>query len=346
MDIKNAMVKLFLFDHRKRALFLTIVSAQLKSGRPYQDVFKSLLKSTNQYYRALAQKSLNPKSEFFASDYGDLFPERTAHLLTLSQRFNAVSEFIDESINTDKKSISVLSSVILTSMLEITMAVIGTALFVALYLYNDVLASSFADFSDTVAYHMGATLFLYKELILIVAAAVAGTYFFYLNRPGEFRLQLKTLGFYRFHDANFAIEFFSMVKIMTRAGISLGGSIKSLIDELSLIYGTNNLRRSQFATLRSELGKGSLFRSAIEKTNILGAQSLDVFHGLAPDESAGEICKASEAVADLLTVVTKAEINYLSKSVHFGLLLYLAIVMLAVVDLTLGGGISVLNLEN
>ena len=346
MDIRSLFVKQFLFDDRKQALFLTIISSQLKSGRTYQDVFKSLLKSTNQYYRVLAQKALNPKSEYFASEYGDLFPQSTADLLALSQRFNAVPQFIDESINTDKKSISIFSSVILTSVLEIVLTLVGTALFVALYLYNDSLAAGLADFSDSVAYAIGEGFYNFKEIIIVLLATAGITYFYNLNRPSEFRYKLKNIGFYHFHDANFAIELFSIVKIMTSSGIAQGGSIKSLVDELSLIYGTNNLRRSQFATLKSQLGKGELFHTAIDKANILGPESLDVFHGLAPDESAGEICKASEAVASLLTVVTKAEISYLSKTVHFGILLYLAIVMLAVVDLTLGGGVSVLGIEN
>lgn len=329
----------FLFDKDKRDLFLTIVSSQVKSGRPYQDIFRPMLRSSNRYYRELAKKALNPTSPYFASHYAGIFPENTAKLLVLSQRFNAVPSFIDHSINNpDRKALSFLSVVILPNVMEIFLAIVFTVIFVALYLYNDLIAQTLVDLSNSLPYQIGSIIASNALFLGTTALLALCVYLYFLNTHSEYRKQLKKLGVYRFADAVHAINLFRVIAILTSGRSAEAVDVRMLFSELSIIFGDNQLHRYQFAVLRNEISKGSPIYQAIDHSQILDHESLELFKGLAPDESIPEISKASQAVADLLTAKTKVEIKFIGKNLMFFLLLYLGIAFVAFVQLSLGGG--------
>jgi len=344
MSVKDLLTRAVLFDKDKRELFLTIVSSQVKSGRPYHDIFKPMLRSKNRYYRQLAEKSLNPASEYFASQYGGLFPEHTARLLKLSQRFNAVSPFIDYSLNNpDKKSLSIFATVLAPNFMEILLSLIFSSLFVALYLYNDAIAESFVDLSSSLPYMIGGLFVSNAFPLTVLALGSSAVYIYYLNNYSPLRETLKKTGAYRFSDAKYALELFRIISIMTAGRSAEGMSIRVLFSELSAVFGTSNLRRHQFSILRREISKGTPLYLALQQSEILDHDSLELFKGLAPDESIPEISKASLAIADLLTARTKVEIRLFSKSLTFFLLLYLSLSFVAVIEVSLGGGAGILS---
>jgi len=339
VSLKSLFTKLFLFDEDKQRMFLVILSSQVKSGRPYQEIFKSMLKSTNRYHRSLAQSSLNPSSKFFASQYGALFPQHTAKLLTLSQKFNAVPQFIDHSINNpDKKALSLFFTVVWPNAMEIALGLIFTGIFVAMYLYNDAITASFTDISAGLTYQIGAFFVEGFPLLAFISGAGLLCYLYNLHGVGEFRGQLKRVGFYRFSDANFAIELFRVIHIMTSSGVSQGLSIKSLFSELFLIYGHTRRRQHQFAVLRAQISQGRPIHQALRSADILDQETLDLFRGLAPNESIPEVSKAANAISELLAAKTKEEIRFLGKNLTFFLLLYLCFAFIAMIELSVGGG--------
>lgn len=345
MNLKQAIIKHVLFDSDKQLMFLTILSAQAKVGRPLQDIFKSLSTSSNKYFRALAALSLNPNSPYFASHYGAYFNEKTAKLLVLSQKFNAVPDFIDHTLNsTDRKSLSGFWTVFVPGIQELVLMLFLLLGFAGIYVYNPLIAESFVDLSDTFAYAIGGLLVTYFPLFSLLAAAGAGVYQYTKTRPVPVREKLKkTLGVFKHYDARFAIELFRIMSIMTQG---IGGkdvSIKTIVSELSSVYGHTKYRNHQFSVIRRELAKGAKFSSALDAAGILDKDSLDLFRGLAPYENIPEITKASRAVADLLASKTKAEMKFVSKNYIFGLYLILAISFIAFIELTLGGGLNAIQ---
>lgn len=344
MSIKAIFTRTFIFDEDKQNLFLRILSSQLRSGRPYQDIFKSMLRSPNNNYRELAKRSLSPTSEFFASKYDEHFEEDTAKLLVLAQKFNAVPDFIDYSINNpDKRALSVMSVVVAPKVMEIGLTILFTVLFCALYIFNEQISADFADFSTSLPYSIGGLFVENYVWFSFVFAGFLATYFYNYVTVGDIRNRLKKVSFYRFSDAKFAIDLFRVMAIMTGGDNSQGTNIRALISELSLIFGRNRYRRHQFSVLRSEIVKGKPLHQALSTSEILDPDSLELFRGLAPNESISEISKASRAVADLLCTKTKGEIGFFSKNVNFALLMYLAVAFLAVIQVSLGGGTDLFN---
>lgn len=345
MSIKDQIHQAFVFDEDKRSLFLTIISSQVKSGRPLQDIFKTMSRSDNRHYRALAKKSLNPESDYFASDYSGFFPATTAKLLVLAQKFNSVPTFIDSTINNPhRKALSIFSTCVIPSITEIGLCLVSTILFILLYLYNDLLIDSFADFSVSYAYMAGEFLVSNALLLTMTVGIFVALYFYNLRNPASTREDLKkSAGFYRFSDAKFAIEMFRIIGIMTANSSQRGISVRTLINDLAGVYGTNNLRRHQFAIVRKEIGRGRPLHEAIRAANFLDKDSLELFRGLAPTESISEISKASHAVADLLTERTKVEIRFFGKSMSFCLLLYLSLAFMAIIQISMGAGTNLIN---
>ena len=326
-------------------MFLTILSAQASAGRPLQDIFKAFTSSSNKYFRALAALSLNPNSPYFASHYNAYFPDQTARLLVLSQKFNAVPEFIDHTINnSDKKQLSWFSMVFVAGIQELVLILAMMAGFAAVYIYNPVITESFVDLSGTYAYQIGEIL-VANALLWIVAAIIAtGVYQYAKKNPVPLRASLKSrLQLYRHYDSKFAIELFRLMAIMSQG---IGGkdvSLKNVVAELSSIYGHTKYRNHQFSIIRRELARGVKFSNALQTAGILDNDSLELFRGLAPHESINEITKASRAVADLLAAKTKAEIKFFSKNYIFALYLILALSFLAFFELTLGGGLNAIQ---
>ncbi|MDP2129214.1 MAG: hypothetical protein Q8K97_17770 [Pseudohongiella sp.] len=331
------------FDTDKQVLFLTILSAQLKSGRSYQDIFRSMLRGTNKIHRELAAKSLNPNSAYFASQYTGYFPQKTTKLLQMAQKFNTVPQLIDLTINADKKSTSLISKLLIPNITEILMAVVFTSAFIAMYIYNDAIEIAFTDISGTTASQIGGFFYSYRWLLSFLTMGTLGVYLYHLTAPTRFRLALKKLKFYHFYDAGFCIELFTTMKVMTASGVAQGGGIRLLMEELSTVFATNKLRQHQFALLRLEISRGKKFQDALDTSGILDPDSLDLFRGLAPNESPTELHLASAAVSSVLFEKTKVEVNFLAKNFNFGLLIYIMFLLLAVTDLSLGGGIDIFN---
>ena len=323
------------FDSDKQVLFLTILSAQIKSGRSYQDIFRSMLRGTNKIHRELAAKSLSPHSAYFASQYIGYFPQKTTKLLQMAQKFNAVPQLIDQTINADKKSTSLISKLLIPNSTEILMALAFTSAFIA--------EIAFTDISGTTASQIGGFFYGNRWLLSFLLMGAFSVYTYNLSAPTRLRLVLKKLKLFHFYDASFCIELFTTIKVMTASGVAQGGGIRLLMEELSTVFATNKLRQHQFALLRLEISRGKKFQDALAVSGILDPDSLDLFRGLAPNESPSELHSASAAVSSVLFEKTKVEVNFLAKNFNFGLLIYIMFLLLAVTDLSLGGGIDIFN---
>ena len=132
-----------------------------------------------------------------------------------------------------------------------------------------------------------------------------------------------------------------MIRIMTSGGQDM--SIRQFMQELDKVFGQDRFRSQQFEIIRTALADGDLFQDAIEEAGLLPIPEHDLFRGLAPTESVAELHHASGAVVEQLRDKLKLELEFAGRNLHFGALLFLGVAMIAVVDITMGGGSIVLN---
>lgn len=341
MSLKSTFTQLFLFDKDKQDTFLVILASQVKKGRPLQEVFKSFLRNKNQYYRKLAVEALDPKKKNFAEGFAEYFPSDTVKLLSLAQTYNVIPEFIERTLTRDDKPISFVDAVIIKSVMEIIFFFVSIISCVAFYLFVPDFLGVTVDVSKSKVYVLGSYVVIFSPFILFALTIFSLIYLGHKHEPGTMRESLKRAGLYKFYDSTFSINLFTSISIMFGEGANERADIRSLILELASVYGSNKLRRNQFAILSSELSKGRLFKDALYESKILGDETLDIFSGLAPDESIEEIAKASDAVADLLRAKTKAELTFLAKQARFYLTLSYVTALYCLSELSLGIGITI-----
>ena len=331
------------FDEQKRVLFLRILSTQLKAGRGYQDVFTSMAKSRTAEFRELATRSLDARSEFFASRYGGFYPAKTVSLLILSQRFNAVTEYIENALSRSGGHLSSWKIVIKPNLMEIFLLAVGVVGLMALYLFNDTLSASLIDLSGTYAFQAGQFLTTFLIPFFILLAAGTAGYLYFRTSDSPLRKSLKKAALYEQTDSLFAIEIFRIMGIMTSSNSSKGANPRELIDEIGQIYATNPLRRSQFRKIRASLQRGERFTSAIAQSEILAEEELDLFQGMAPNEKISEISAACKGVAELMEVKLQTQLEFMGKTISAMLLFSLVFVLTLFVDITFGGGLSLFS---
>lgn len=341
MSLKSTFTQLFLFDKDKQDTFLVILASQVRKGRPLQEVFKSFLRNKNQYYRKLAVEALDPKKKNFAEGFGEYFPSDTAKLLTLAQTYNVIPDFIERTLTRDDKSISFFDSVLVKSSMEIVFFLVSIASCVGFYLFVPEFLGGTVDVSQSKVYILGRYIVVLSPVILGAILVYLSIYLGKKHEPGAMRESLKSLGFYNFYDSTFTINLFTSISIMFGAGANERADIRSLIVALSGVYGSNKLRRNQFAILSSELSKGKLFRDALYESKILSDDTLDIFSGLAPDEGIEEIANASDAVSDMVRGRTKADLASFAKQAKFYLTVCYMIALYCLSEISLGIGVKI-----
>ncbi len=342
--IGSWVTRQILFDSDDQAIFLAIVSAQLRSGRTYPAIFRDLQTDANRYIRELARRSLSPTTQFFAENYAYYLGARRSELLVLAQRHNSVHEFIDHIIN-PKTPISFYHAVFLSLAAEwITLALLITAA-CALYSYNDSLVTAGIDFSTSQFYAIGEFLTVYRYPILITIGLNVYLYLAYQNSTSAVRQKLKRLGLYRFNDSLYAIDLFTTFRILTSSAAKGGAAINvpSLFDELSRMYGATPLRQKQFSAIRYSLSHGSTLRESLASTDILSAAEMSLYRGLTASNTLEEHHAAAGAVVDQLTAKTRLQLKRFSQSTKLMLYSLVGILLVFAMVLALGGGMQLLD---
>lgn len=346
-NIRSFFLRLFVFDAMEQSLYLSVLAAQLRGGRTYQAIFRDLLQDSSKHVRELARRSLSPTTQYFAESYADYFGRRRTALLVLAQRHNSVETFIDHVLQ-PKTTISVFRSVFTGLAMEWLMSVVFLALAATMYLYGDILQQAFGDFSGSFLYRLGAFLVENNVEIILIGAGLLFAYFFFRNRPSPIRTQLKTLGCYVFRDALFAIEFLTAFRVLTTAAEKGGESVSipTLIVEMRRVYGIPPLRASQFRAMQHSLARGTTFRDAVADSGILDRPEISLYRGLTPDNTTVQHRAAASAVADQLTQKTALRLKRFTQSISFTLYLFLATGILVMIDVLMGGGLSMQDLIN
>ncbi len=341
-NLKMWLIRTLFFPAQTRELFLLILKSQSSAGRTYRDIFRDMAKTKNKYFRQLATLALKPNTPTFAADFYGLFPKEETQLLCLSQRFNAVPEYIELAIKEKREGLSFFSEIIWANIGIILVSVFLTAMCIALTVVVD--QGLPIDLTGTLAYGFGQGLIKALPSLLILVTLLLGGYYTFRNQYFKGRATLRSYGPYKLYDYLYVIKLFDLLKVLSNKGLQQDRNMVELISELSLIFRDSPLRTKQFAIVQALTTRGVPLASALDQAQILDNEELIFYTGLADEENAIDSVKqlnlAFGAVADILADKTRFYLKAININVVFVGYLYVFSLVIILTLLTLGAGVN------
>ncbi len=341
---RMAFTRWLLFDRPEQDIFLTVLSAQLRNGRTRSAIFSEMQTDPSRHVRELARRATDQRAEYFAENFGDYFGQERAAMLTLAQRHNSETDFIDHMLAAEEPVPFWRETVFeLWANWAILLLLLGVT--ASLYIFNPEISAAFIDLSGTELYALGA--FIVENAVLLAAGGAGAALLYLAVRGGDVPLRepLARRGFFRFHDAAHAIAWLTTFRILTGSAAAGGRQLNMpvLMAEIAAAFSRDRHHRHQFGIVRSAMAGGSTLRDALAQTSLLPDPELRLFRGLTPTGTLEEHHAAAAAVVDQLEGKTRIGL----KSARFFATIFLnaanGIIIVLAMGLLMGSGLNLLD---